>query len=189
MIIRKLPLRAATTTFLALLSVQLSACGAVVVETATVGWDKAQVRINMDAARAGDPEAQYAVGAALCCSGDSQTGTLYSTEDALKWLCAAAAQGNTDAMLKLGQIFEGDQVDGLRLMRRAMNAVTDTPQNLAASHYWYTTAGHAGVDKAQVMAADLNAKMTASQKEIAAGYVSGTKPPCCWTDLQATSVR
>ncbi|MEM7399849.1 MAG: hypothetical protein AAF354_13045 [Pseudomonadota bacterium] len=181
--------RAAATWFVVLCSLPLAGCGAVVVETATVGWDKAQVWTNMDAARAGDPEAQYAVGAALCCSGDSQTGTLYSTKDALRWLCAAAAQGNTEAMLKLGQIFEGDQVDGLRLMRRAMNAVTDTPQNLAAAYYWYTAAGYAGLEEAAGMAANLNAEMTAPEKAAAAGYVSGTEPPCCWTDLQATSVR
>ena len=123
----------AARLFVVLCSLLLTGCGAVAVETATIGWDKMKVRANIDAARAGDPEAQYAVGEALCCSGDTATGTLYSTEDAMKWLCAAAAQGNTNAMLKLGQIFEGDQVDGLRLMRRAMNGGDGHPTECCCS--------------------------------------------------------
>ena len=164
----------------------LSGCGAVAVETATIGWDKTQVWANIDAARAGDPEAQYAVGEALCCSGDTATGTLYSTEDAMKWLCAASAQGNTDAMLKLGQIFEGDQVDGLRLMRRAMNAVTDTPKNIAAAYYWYAAAGNAGVTEAAGTADELFKGMSASERATARGYLSRDKPPCSWADLRAS---
>lgn len=179
----------AANVLVILCSLLLAGCGAVAVETATVGWDKAQVWINMDEARAGDAEAQYAVGEALCCSGDTATGTLYSTADAMRWFCAAAAQGKTDAMLKLGQIFEGDQIDGLRLMRRAMNAVTDVPRNRAAAYYWYAAAGHAGVAEAARTATDLNAEMTAAEKITAANYLSGTTPPCSWADLQATSVR
>ena len=107
----------------------------------------------------------------------------------MKWLCAAADQGNTDAMQKLGQIFEGDQVDGLRLIRRAMNAVTDTPQNLAAAYYWYAAAGRAGVAEAAGIAADLNAEMTATEQLTTAGYLSSQNPPCFWADLQEPSVR
>jgi TPR repeat protein len=179
-------MRPAARLLVVLSSLLLTGCGAVAVETATIGWDKTQVWSNIDAARAGDPEAQYAVGEALCCSGDTATGTFYSTEDAMKWLCAAAAQGNTDAMVKLGQIFEGDQVDGLRLMRRAMNAVTDTPQNVAAAYYWYAAAGNAGVTESAGTADELFREMSVLDKETATWYLSRTEPPCCWADLQAS---
>jgi hypothetical protein len=186
---RKMILRLGATSLVVSCSLGLAGCGAVAVETATVGWDNAKVWANMDAARTGDPEAQYAVGEALCCSGDAATGALYSTADAMRWLCAAADQGNTDAMLKLGRIFEGDQVDGLRPIRRAMNAVTVTPQNLAAAYHWYATAAREGVTVAAGTTEELRAVMTDVEHARARDYLSGSEPPCGWGDLQATSER
>ncbi|MEM1385260.1 MAG: hypothetical protein AAGG06_16660 [Pseudomonadota bacterium] len=171
-----------------LCSAQLAGCAAVAVEGGSVALDKARVQSNIDAALAGDPQAQYAVGAALCCSGDVAEGSVYSTAEAMRWLCAAANQGDTKAMLKLAQIFEGDQVDGLRIVRRAMTAVADTPQNLAAAHYWYSRAEASGGDGAADMAGETNQAMTTAEKEAVAQYAAGAEPPCEWADLKSSPI-
>ncbi|MEM6421665.1 MAG: hypothetical protein AAF698_03675 [Pseudomonadota bacterium] len=175
--------RTAARIALTLFLLPLGACGAVVIETGTVAVDKATVWRNIDDARADDPAAQYSVGDALCCSGDVPDGTIYSTVEAMQWLCAAAGHGNADAMLKLGKIFEGDQVDGLRLVRRAVTAMSTTPTNRAAAHYWYDRADEAHLDGAADDATALYQELTATEKTLAALYASASTPPCGWADL------
>ncbi|MEL6999155.1 MAG: hypothetical protein AAFP68_12910 [Pseudomonadota bacterium] len=154
----------------------------------SVTADKAKVSLNIDEARAGDAEAQYAVGDALCCSGDAAEGTVYNTTEALTWLCRAAEQGNTDAMVKLGDIFSGDQVDGLRMMRRVLTAVSGTPKNLPAAYYWYTRAEAAGLSEAAEMTKPLDQSMTAADRTQAAHYLAASTTPCSWSDLQTAAV-
>ncbi|MEO1469791.1 MAG: hypothetical protein AAFV86_12095 [Pseudomonadota bacterium] len=177
--------RSLVRTALALAALQLAGCAAVPMEAASVAIDKATVWRNIDAARAGDVEAQYRVGQALCCSGDVPEGSAYSTEEALHWLCVAASQGSADAMLKLGKIFEGDQVDGVRLVRRAMTAVTETPENPAAAHYWYARAAEAGEEDAAETARALYRDMTPAERAAALAYADAPEPPCRWDDLRA----
>lgn len=175
--------RTAARMILALSLLSLAGCGAVAIEGATVAVDKATVWRNIDDARAGDADAQYAVGNALCCSGDVPEGMLYSTTEALDWLCVAAGQGNADAMVKLAKVFEGDQIDGLRLLRRVAEAPFTTPANPAAAHYWYGRAAHAGVAEAGDTAADLHRDLTPAERAAAAQYAIAPTPPCSWADL------
>ncbi|MEL6267776.1 MAG: hypothetical protein AAFR52_19415, partial [Pseudomonadota bacterium] len=92
-------------------------------------------------------------------------------------------QGNADAMVKLAKVFEGDQIDGLRLLRRVAEAPFTTPANPAAAHYWYGRAAHAGVTEAGDTAADLHRDMTPAERMAAAQYAMAPAPPCNWTDL------
>ncbi len=163
----------------------LSGCASVAIEAATVAVDKVQISRNIDDARAGDPDAQFAVGNALCCSGDAAEGSVYNTAEALTWLCRSAEQGNTDAMQKLGQIFEGDQIDGLRTMRRLFTATQDVPENLAAAYYWYARAGIAGQNSASETAAELYLDMSTLERQRVRFYLDGTTTPCGWNDLHS----
>lgn len=177
--------RAAAWAILALCLPLLAGCGAVALESASVAVDKAKVWRNTEAAQKGDPDAQYALGNALCCSGNAPDGVVYSTAEALEWLCVAADQGNADAMIKLGRIFEGRQVDGPRLLRRVSNIPFKPPVNRAAAYYWYKRAEDAGAAKASKAAAKLHKTMTAGEQVLAAHYDLAPSPPCDWSALVA----
>lgn len=177
----------ATKIVIAVSCPHVSGCASVAVEATSIAADKATISRNIDDAKAGDPTAQYAVGNALCCSGDAPEGSVYNTSESLVWLCRAADQGHPDAMQKLGQIFEGDQIDGVRLMRRAITAVSTVPQNRAAAHYWYARAGEAGKSDAANTADELYPSLTAAEKALLAAYQERPTPPCDWTDLKAAS--
>ncbi|MEM9046387.1 MAG: hypothetical protein AAGC81_17015 [Pseudomonadota bacterium] len=170
----------------ALACLALSGCASVAIEAVNVAADKVSVTTNLDDALGGDPDAQFAVGEALCCSGDAATGTLYNTTEAITWLCRSAEQGNTDAMQKLGQIFEGDQVDGLRILRRAFTATQETPKNPAAAYFWYAKAGASGeIDGAETARA-LYETLSLAERDTAARYFDGAPAPCEWNDLAQT---
>lgn len=172
---------------LVIVVVAVSGCAAPVVEGANVAADRIRVESNMEEAEAGDAEAQFKVGNALCCSGSAPERGAYSTEKSIGWLCASARQGNTDAMMKLGQIFSGDQTDGLRLVRRAINVASGTPTNLGASHFWYSRAAQAGVENGREAAASLQTEMSQRDITLAESYRTGAQPePCSWADLMAT---
>lgn len=175
--------RSCVQVLFALCVLPLAGCGAVAVEAAAVAVDRVKVQQNIDGARAGDADAQYALGNARCCSGNAPSGTFYSTAEALTWLCAAAEQDNADAMLKLGRIFEGQQVAGLRLVRRAASVPFSTPMNRAAASYWYARAEAAGAATAARSAATLNRRMTPHDKLLAARYAATSTPPCNWSDF------
>ena len=162
----------------------LSGCAGVVIETANVVADKARLQSNLEKAEAGDPAAQFAVGDALCCSGDAAEGSAYSTENAIRWLCASADQGNADAMMKLGKIFSGDQTDGVRVIRRLLNAASGTPTNLGAAYYWYSEAGEAGKEDGALALLDLQKEMTPAERTLAADYLTSVaERPCGWDAL------
>lgn len=166
---------------------QISGCASVAIEALAITADKVTANRNIDAAQAGDADAQYALGEALCCSGDAAEGTFYDTSQALVWLCRAAEQGNTDAMMKLGQIFDGDQVDGPRMMRRILTAITETPENAPAAYYWYARAGRDGHEAAAETAKSLAETMTAPEKAQADLYLEDAALPCTWADLQTAA--
>lgn len=162
----------------------LSGCASVAIDTAHAIVDKARLQSNLEKAKAGDPTAQFVVGDALCCSGSAPEGSAYSTEKAIDWLCASADRGNADAMMKLGEIFSGDQTDGVRVMRRLLNAASGTPANLSAAYYWYTEAGEAGKEDGALELLDLLEEMTPAEQRLAVDYLTGVADrPCDWTDL------
>lgn len=88
-----------------LLLVALAGCAAPILEGANITRDKVIINNNIDAANAGDAEAQYKVGNALCCSLDDDESGFYDTQKSVAWLCKSAAGGYAPAELKLGKIY------------------------------------------------------------------------------------
>jgi hypothetical protein len=163
----------------------LSGCAGLAIETVNVVADKARLQSALEEAEAGDPKAQFVVGDSLCCSGNDPERGAYSTEKAIGWLCASADQGNSDAMMKLGKIFSGDQTDGVRVMRRLVNAASGTPSNFGAAYFWYTRAAEAGNEDGAAAAIDLQQeKMSQDDKLLATGYLTeALAKPCDWESL------
>src|SRR3546814_16198898 len=80
----------------------LAGCVGAAMEGANMAKDEAVFRNNIEAARAGDAEAAYRVGDALCCSLGDRKG-FYNTRDAVEWLCRSSAEGYAPASRKLAQ--------------------------------------------------------------------------------------
>src|SRR3546814_18533096 len=96
----------------------LGGCVGAVAEGANIAKDKATVSNNIEAARAGDAEAQYKVGAALCCSLTEGEGC-YDTPHSVAWLCRAPAPRHGPPSRHLSAIYAGDTHPAAQPIRRA----------------------------------------------------------------------
>ncbi len=169
---------------LCLLALGLGGCAAPVLEAANIAKDKVVINENIDAAKAGDAEAQFNVGDALCCSLDDDKSGFYDTQKSVGWLCASAAQGYGPAAFKLGKIYSGDRVDGVRLMRRVAQAVAGSDENLPVAYAWMSQAWAQNVDNAQSRAESLWQDLTPAQKQEAKTMVEEGQPfPCAWNEV------
>lgn len=161
----------------------LTGCAGVAVEGARATASEVTINKNMAAAQAGDATAQYEVGAAHCCSLNEGGGGLYNTPKAVSWLCRSAAQGYAPAMRKLGQIYMGDTIEGVRLQRRLAAAVVGSSTNLAVSYAWLQQAATRGETDAAEEAKDVWGKMNSLQKQEASRLVGlGTNATCRWDE-------
>lgn len=165
------------------LAVALAGCAGAAMEGANMARDEAIYRNNLQAAQAGDAEAQLRVGQSLCCSlGDRQG--FYDTRQAVEWLCRASAQGQARASHKLGQIYSGDVVDGVRLLRRVAERVSERPENLPVSYAWLQYAAAQGSSGAAEDAAALWDELDFEQREAARRLVAANvAPPCGWDEV------
>ncbi len=125
----------------------ITGCVAAVFEGGHIAVDEARrAEYQRDADR-GDKIAQYKLGNSYCCSTE-KSGVAYDTEVAVAWLCASARQGYAPAMYKLGKIYSGDLVDGLRLLRRATTGLnelaTGNATSLPISYSWLRLADQHG---------------------------------------------
>ena len=143
----------------------VAGCAAVVVEAAYGAKAKATYENNIDAANKGDKVAQFKVGEALCCEVNGRDGA-YDTRRSVEYLCKSAAQGYGPAMYKLGRIYNGDTVDGVRLMRRAAAAAM-APTNPPIAYAWFTNAKAYGEKDAADAAQEEWKEMTPQQQEVA----------------------
>lgn len=160
----------------------LSGCAGAAVEVARGAASEATINKHMAAAQAGDAKAQYEVGSAYCCSVNAGS-ELFNTPKAVSWLCRSAAQGYAPAMLKIGRIYNGDTVEGVRLSRRLANAVVGQDVNLAVSYAWLTQAAQRGEADAAEDAKEVWNDMNATQRTEARRLVGmGTKATCRWEE-------
>ncbi len=158
----------------------LGGCVGAVSEGANIAKDKAVIASNMDAARAGNAEAQYKVGDAFCCSVTEGEG-FYDTPRAVAWLCRAAAQNYGPAAARLGEIYAGDVVSGARVLRRVGQKFAGTSTNQTIAYGWSARAASLGVADARKEADKLWSKMSTVEQADAQAIVSGRKPlPCEW---------
>ncbi len=163
----------------------LSGCVSAATEGANIARDKSTVSSNIDAARAGDAEAQYKVGDALCCSVNEAQG-FYDTPQSVEWLCRAAEQNHGNAALKLGEIYTGDVVSGVRVLRRVAQRIAGSSTDFAVGYGWVRRAEALGVAEAQGLAQNLWAAMTPADKERASKMVTGSVAlPCLWREVFA----
>ncbi len=160
----------------------LGGCISAVVESAHFVHDKKVRDENLAKAEAGDMEAQYKVGDSYCCSTD-KTGPAYDTTLAVHWLCQSARQGYGPAMYKLGKIYSGDVIDGIRLLRRAATglneSVVGSTLNLPVAFAWLKLADAHGQEEAKGRIEKVVRQMTSWDERHATKYVAqGTSIPC-----------
>ena len=110
----------------------LGGCAGAAMEGANMARDEVVYDKHIEAAQTGDAEAQYRVGEALCCSLGDREG-FYDTRESVEWLCRSAEQGYAPASQKLGQIYSGRVVSGVRILRRVAEGVSGRPENLPLS--------------------------------------------------------
>lgn len=141
----------------------LAGCAAPAIEVANVARDRIVYQNNIAAAEAGNAEAQYRVGNALCCSvGSGQP--FYNTDQAKDWLCRSAEQGYAPAMMRLGRIYNGELTDGVRAIRRAINASSTNVESPAIAWAWFSFAADAGASEGSSRASDLFQAMSQAQR-------------------------
>ncbi|MEO1291518.1 MAG: hypothetical protein AAFV62_01590, partial [Pseudomonadota bacterium] len=166
-----------------LLGVLCAGCVAVGVEGANITKDEVVYQRNIVDARNGDPEAQYLVGDALCCSINEGSG-FYNTPKAMTWLCASARQGYAPAMFQAGKILSGDVVDGIRVSRRLVQGVVGTSTNLPVAYGWLRAAEANGVAEAQDRADEVWSEMAEAERAAAGETQEGALPELCtWEEL------
>lgn len=162
----------------------LGGCAGLAVEGANKAADRLRYSKHIDAARNGDPVAQFKVGDALCCSAGEAAGPFYSTAKSIAWLCAAAKQDNAQAMFRLGQIYAGDIVDGARIIRRVANGVAGVPTNPPVAYYWFREAEKRGAKEAAAFADSLLDDFDPEQRAAADSYTDSTEAvSCSWDEL------
>ena len=174
------------TRFSVVLSVlgALTGCAGVALEGANIAKDKAVAESNMAEAQSGNAEAQYKVGKSLCCAIQEGAPSFYNTQESVSWLCKSAAQNYSPAALKLGDIYSGSLVSGLRVMRRAAEKIASPRTNLPVAYAWLQRASALGNADAAEPAAKIWQKMTPQQQAEATALSSGKAPLACeWNQV------
>lgn len=163
------------------LAAATAGCAAAAGEAAYGAKAKMTYDDNIDAANKGDKVAQYKVGDALCCEVDGQTGA-YDTRRSVEYLCKSAAQGYAPAMFKLGRIYSGDTVSGVRVIKR-IAAAAAAPTNYPIAYAWFANAKAYGDKDASDEVTDTWQKMTAQQQEVAKMQTArGLNATCRWEE-------
>lgn len=164
----------------------LAGCAGAAMEGANMARDEAIHQNNIEAARAGDREAEFRVGSALCCSLGDREG-FYDTREAVEWLCRSSAQGYAPASRKLGQIYSGHVVEGVRLLRRVAERVSGRQEDLAVSYAWLRVAGSQGAKEAEEDATELWADLSEADRSKARALLAADQPPPCrWNEVFAS---
>ncbi|MDF2095310.1 hypothetical protein [Aquibaculum arenosum] len=161
-------------------------CVGAATEGANIAKDKAVLASNIDDARAGDAEAQYKVGDALCCSVNEGHG-FYDTPESVGWLCKAAGQDYAPAAHMLGEIYAGDVVSGVRVLRRVAQRLAGSSTNLPVAYAWLRRAEAGGETEAGETADQLWTNLSRSQRYEAEAMAEGHQSlPCTWDEVIAS---
>lgn len=90
-----------------------------------------------DAAKTGDPEAQYHLARAYCCG----VGPEYSTVMATKWYCESAKRGYIPAQMALADLYSDN-------VSVSSNYLGKPPADFVNAYLWYTVAASLGNPRA-----------------------------------------
>lgn len=120
--------------------VALQGCAGVAISSGTYAVKASGREALLEAAEAGDAQAQYELGKSWCCMGPG-----FDTETATRWLCRAAVQGHGAALYELGRIYDGDvsrtPAPGQKLVR--LLSAESSPAHALAFHRMAADGGHA----------------------------------------------
>ncbi len=179
---------ASSRVFVVLLSVfVISGCAAVAIEGGQAAKSEVVIAQNIKAAENGDPKAQFSVGEAYCCSLNEGSG-LFNTRTSVEWLCKAARQNYAPAMFKLGKIYSGDTIDGIRLARRAAAGIAGTSTNFPVAAAWLRMAEANGERAAGARLADVWKDMSAADRAAAQRlFENGLGNQCLWNEVISSS--
>jgi TPR repeat protein len=169
----------------------LAGCAAPVVEAAMQGRDTARRGGLEQAANAGDPKAQLELGNTYCCALTGQTDTAisaYDNEKATYWMCKAAGQGHAPAAYRLAQVYSGDTVSGVRLMRRIAQATTKSPTDIGVALMWARRAAAQNIPGGVDLANELSREATPAELQRANQLANaGPAAPCTWSQVFTAS--
>lgn len=176
------------TCLLLVCIITLSGCVSAVVEGGHAVRSEVIVRENIEAANAGNAEAQYKVGKAYCCSVHEGSG-IYNTQTSVEWLCKSARQGYAPAMTKLGKIYSGDVIDGFRLARRIAQGAAGNSTHMPTAVTWLQMAKAQGDADAGALAQELWTDMDAAQRSQTQQTLQyGLNAPCEWNQVFAPNL-
>ena len=163
---------------LLLTSTALTGCVGVAIEGVRMAAAASARSQNMDAALAGDAEAQYRVGMSYCCMPRNDAASFFDNRKATDFLCRAARQKHAAAAYELGKIHAGDTVTGLRLIRRAATWVAgDGVDDKVVAYYWFNRAADWGRTDARHAADQLGAQDISR-------FTSPATTPCTIDEVQ-----
>jgi TPR repeat protein len=166
-----------------MLAITLGGCVGAAMEGARTTADVARRDNLMPKAEAGDPVAQFKVGESYCCNTGGVSGA-YDNQKATEWLCKSAYQGYGPAQYKLGRIYSGDLVDGVRLFRRVAVAAFGPDSDLTLSEMWFTLAASQNVEGAAKKRDSIAEKLTPQQRATAAQLTQSWRTaPCTWNQV------
>ena len=164
--------------------VALAGCTVAAVEGLNIARDQAAYSAHIDAARAGHPAAQYQVGNALCCSLTEGSGPFYNTPQAVSWLCRSAAQDYGPAAFRLGEIYSGTTVKGVRLSREATGLVTGHMTSRPVAYGWMSRAAALNQPHAAQKRDEIWQNMSPAERERAQQMANGQAPLLCeWREV------
>ncbi len=165
----------------------LAGCAAPFVEGAMQARDASRRDGLERAAAQGIPKAQYDLGDTYCCAITGQTDTaasVYDNEKATSWMCKAAQQGYAPAAYRLGRIYSGDVVSGVRILRRAAQAVTKSQTDTAVALMWTRRAAAQNEPGASDLARELASEATPAELQRANQFAANWQAaPCTWSQV------
>lgn len=158
-------------------SIFLTGCVGVALESAQITKATAIRSEYMEAALAGNPDAQYKVGKSYCCAPRNDVDAFYNNRKATEFLCKAARQHHAKAAFALGKIYSGDTIEGIRLLRRAATAVRgDDLEKKVIAYYWFNQAAINGYSAAEE-------KMEILGVQDISQFTSPVTAPCTITEV------
>ena len=182
-----LPIRHTAFLLLGLATIAPSLSGCVMVAMSAIhyGADSSSIDASLSSAEAGNPEAQFKVGRAYCCSAPGQLNPAKSTEKATFWLCRAAAQRNGDAEYLLGRLYMGD-LKGQGLLSLAAGELSDNKKSPEVAAAWLRRAADHGVlEAAKKLRALEAAPLNAPPTEADQSPDTSERLPCLWSEVFA----
>jgi hypothetical protein len=171
-------LRPSPTACLLVCLLFLTGCAGLAVKGVSSASDRVTIAVNEDAAKRGDPVAQYKLGLANCCA-IGAVDPLHDNVKATLWLCRAARQNHAPAQFLLGRIYSGHPIAGIDPQQQVKLLVAGAPVDRAVARVWLTRAASSGHRDAASELSDLLPKLSKSEVEKSDQFLQDWKNAPC----------